>query len=192
MLCEFNCALHQHFEKYHVIQTQHFPVGFGSPESPIKIYIANRPPIDSYPIMQELRSMLPGEIDHIVKHTSNHWRKVFNVYAKFLFDWQTQTSNNMLTRWQDYREQALFQDSSVASLLFSPPQFDDPSAHFHIVAGKTYAALLSLPSLVWIDQYFAFNQKHHLIVSPYPDYRQLSNDRTMTLITLMKSVANPT
>ena len=175
-----------------MIQKQYFPVGFGSPESPIKIYIANRPPIDNYPIMQELRGMLPGEIDHIVRHTSNHWRKVFNVYAKFLFDWQTQTLNNVLTRWQDYREQAMFQDNSVASLLFTPPRFDDATARFHIVAGKTYAASLNLPPLVWIDQYFALNREHQLIVSPYPDYRQLSNDRTMTLITLMKSVANPT
>ena len=175
-----------------MIQKQYFPVGFGSPESPIKIYIANRPPIDNYPTMQELRGMLPGEIDHIVRHTSNHWRKVFNVYAKFLFDWQAQTSNNVLTRWQDYREQAMFQDNSVASLLFTPPQFDDATARFHIVAGKTYAASLNLPPLVWIDQYFALNREHQLIVSPYPDYRQLSNVRIMTLITLMKSVANPT
>lgn len=172
--------------------SQH-PIGFGAPDSAIKIYIANRPPIDDYPTMNEMRGLLPGEISHIVQHTSNHWRKVFNVYAKFLFDWQgLHGENKTLTRWQDYREQTLFQQHSGACLLFSAPQLKDTTMGFHIIAGKTYAASLQLPPLDWVDQYFAINRPQRIIVSPYPDYRQLSNRRIMTLITLMKSVVHPT
>lgn len=173
--------------------TSAHPVGFGSIHSPINIYIANRPPIDDYPKMDELRGLAAGEIDHIVRHTSNHWRKAFNVYAKFLFDWQAQQPDgNASARWQDYRDQVLFQQGCIASLLFSPPHLNDKTRRFHIIAGKTYAASLALPSLIWIDQYFAINAAHRLIVSPYPDYRQLSNKRIVTLIELMKSVVNPT
>ncbi|MGB3609420.1 MAG: hypothetical protein WA987_03510 [Cellvibrio sp.] len=143
--------------------------------------------------MDELRGLVAGEVDHIVRHTSNHWRKVFNVCAKFLFDWQAQQPNgNELTCWQDYRDQHLFQSGSSASLLFSAPQLNDGFTRFHVVVGKTYAASLNLAPLVWVDQYFALNKEYRLIVSPYPDYRQLSNSRITTLINLMQSVANPT
>lgn len=71
-------------------------IGLGSHHSSIKFYIANRPPIDDYPVMDELRGLAMGELTHIVKHTSNHWRKVFNVYAKLLFDWyQLQPQKNL-------------------------------------------------------------------------------------------------
>lgn len=54
-------------------------IGLGSTSSSIKFYIANRPPLDDYPQMNELRDLAMGELAHIVRHTSNHWRKVFNV-----------------------------------------------------------------------------------------------------------------
>ena len=76
-------------------------IGFGAAKATINFYIANRPPIDDYPAMNELRGLVDGEIAHIVKHTSNHWRKVFNVYAKLLFDWyQLQNHKNLPATWQ--------------------------------------------------------------------------------------------
>lgn len=65
-------------------EIQSSKVGFGSKNAAVKIYIANRPPIDDYPYLRELRGLAAGEISHIVKNTSNHWRKAFNVYAKFV------------------------------------------------------------------------------------------------------------
>ncbi len=160
--------------------------GFGSKNSKINFYIANRPPIDDYPSMGELRGLAAGELAHIVKHTSNHWRKVFNVYAKLLFDWyQLQSLNNLPATWQAYRDLELFQPHSQEALLFSAPQFDKDITAINIIAGKTYAAQLPLPSLVWLDTYFAINKEQRLIVAPYPDYRQLSNERIARLIELM-------
>lgn len=165
-------------------------IGFGSQESGIKIYIANRPPIDDYPLLNDLRGLAAGELTHIVNNTSNHWRKVFNVYAKFLFNWyQQQGRTDLPDSWQIYREQTLFQAHSSEALLFSAPQLQAANTTFHIVAGKTYAATLKLPPLTWLDSHFAINKDFRVIVSPYPDYRQLSNARIASLIKLMKSVS---
>lgn len=162
-------------------------VGFGAIDSKINFYIANRPPVDDYPAMNELRGLAQGEIAHIVKHTSNHWRKAFNVYAKLLFDWyQLQQRKDLPCTWQEYRETELFQSHSQEALLFSAPQFDNSKVSIHIIAGKTYAANLNLPPLIWWDAYFAINKEHRLIVAPYPDYRQLSNERIARLIELMR------
>ena len=161
-------------------------IGLGSPKSTINFYIANRPPIDDYPVMNDLRGLAMGELAHIVKHTSNHWRKVFNVYAKLLFDrHQLQGRTDLPDTWQAYRDLELFQSHSTEALLFSAPRLDEDSPCIHIIAGKTYAAHLNLPPLVWLDSYFAINKEFRLIVAPYPDYRQLSNERIARLIELM-------
>lgn len=161
-------------------------IGLGSPKSNINFYIANRPPIDGYPLMTENRGLAMGELAHIVKHTSNHWRKVFNVYAKLLFDWhQLQGRTDLPASWQAYRDLELFQQHSHEALLFSSPQIDMDKTVIHIIAGKTYAAHLNLPPLIWLDSYFAINEEYRLIVAPYPDYRQLSNERIARLIEFM-------
>ena len=161
-------------------------IGLGSQTSTINFYIANRPTIDDYPGMNELRALAMGELTHIVKHTSNHWRKVFNVYAKLLFDLHhLQHRKNLPASWQAYRDTELFQSHSHEALLFSPPEFDGENNNLKIIAGKTYAANLKLPPLIWLDSYFAINKQHNLIVAPYPDYRQLSNQRIAQLIKLV-------
>lgn len=163
-------------------------IGLGSHKSSINFYIANRPPLDDYPEINELRGLTMGELAHIVKHTSNHWRKAFNVYAKLLFDWyQLQGHSDLPNTWQDYRDLELFQSHSQEALLFSAPQLDKNNYAIHIIAGKTYAAQLVLPPLVWLDAYFAINKDQRVIVAPYPDYRQLSNERIARLIELMRA-----
>jgi hypothetical protein len=57
-----------------------------------------------------------------------------------------------------------------------------------LIAGKTYAASLKLPSLIWLDSDFAINKANRLVVTPYADYRQLSNERIARLIELMKQI----
>jgi hypothetical protein len=165
------------------------PSGLGSAHSNINFYIANRPPIDDYPVMNELHGLAAGELAHIVKHTSNHWRKAFNVYAKLLFDWyQRQQRSDLPASWQEYRDLELFQPHSREALLFSAPALTNDANCIHIIAGKTYAANLALPPLVWLDAYFAVNKQHRIIVAPYPDYRQLSNARIARLIEIIDTI----
>lgn len=166
-------------------------IGLGSVNSKINFYIANRPPIDNYPVMQNFRALESGELGYIVKHTGNHWRKVFNVYAKLLFDWYQLDNKCLPENWQAYWDLELFQSHSHEALVFSQfglnknIQTIQTIQTIHIIAGKTYAAILDLPPLVWLDSYFAINKHYRLIVAPYPDYRQLSNERIAQLITLM-------
>jgi hypothetical protein len=163
-------------------------VGLGAANSRIRFYIANRPPIDDYPTLTHLKALAPGEIAHIVSNTSNHWRKAFNVLAKFLFDvYRQQGRNDLPATWQAYRDLELLHPHSREALLFSAPDFSDDQVT-HIVLGKTYAATLNLPPLAWLDAHFAVNNDKRLIVSPYPDYRQLSNERIRRLSELARQI----
>ncbi len=164
-------------------------VGFGSQKYDLAFYIANRPPIDDYPLLNSLKPLRPGEIAHIVEHTSNHWRKVFNVLAKFLMELRAGTKDEYEGTWQQYRHETLFQMHSNEVLLFSAPDFSLKTNAVHVITGKTYGTGLGLPfTLDWLDSYFAVNEEHRVIVSPYPDYRQLSNERITRLVELVKQI----
>lgn len=162
--------------------------GFGMHNWQLAIYVANRPPVDDYATQQRLQPLAPGELSHIVGHCSNHWRKLFNVYAKFLFSLNWHARHHVpCASWQQLRDQYLLQGHGTEALLFSRPNFSEP-AKVHIIAGKTYARHLDLPfSLHWLDTYFAVNKEFNTIVCPYLDYRQLSDARIGMLVKLTQS-----
>ncbi len=162
-------------------------IGLGPEHFRIAIFIANRPPLECYQNLQCLQPLAAGELGFVVQHSSNHWRKLFSVYAKFLFSlgWGV---INQYERWQEYRDEILLQERCIAALMFSPPRFDDPTK-ITIIAGKTHAASMDLPfTLTWQDEYFAVNIEHRCIVCPYLDYRQLTNERIERLVSLVKSL----
>ncbi|WP_415895395.1 DUF6942 family protein [Neptuniibacter sp. PT34_22] len=160
-------------------------VGLGAQGFKIAIYIANRPPIEPYPTLDHLRPLSSGEIKHIADQTGNHWRKIFNVSAKFLFELQSDVE---FKTWQVLRDQSLFQAESPIALLFSKPDLTEPN-RIHIIAGKTYAQALGLENLLWLDPYFAIDKDNKVIVCPYLDYRQLSNARISQLVGLVKNLS---
>ncbi|WP_415886291.1 DUF6942 family protein [Neptuniibacter sp. QD37_6] len=160
-------------------------VGLGAQGFEIAIYIANRPPIEPYPALDHLRPLTSGEIKHIADQTGNHWRKIFNVSAKFLFELQNDVE---FKTWQALRNQSLYQAESPMALLFSKPDLTE-SNRIHIIAGKTYAQELGLENLLWLDPYFAINKDNKVIVCPYLDYRQLSNARISQLVGLVKNLS---
>lgn len=175
-------------------------VGLGARQADIAICIANRPMIDHYPEIDHLQLLAAGELQHIVANTSNHWRKVFNVFSKFLYQ-LADSRVGQFPDWQSYRDQQLLQSGSRESLLFSPPSvsFDRNAAdsghpsgslgsRVYIIAGKTYAAQLQIRGLVWLDAFFAIHPVAPIVVSPYLDYRQLSNARIEQLVELVKDV----
>ncbi|WP_394203430.1 DUF6942 family protein [Marinagarivorans algicola] len=196
-----------------VDSTVDLEVGLGVSQAPLAIYMANRPVNDHYPTLNHLQPLAPGELSHIVANNTNHWRKVFNVYAKVLWQlkwhqkWpcghylkghplycelnsgRTPTTQSSAQSWQEYRDTQLLQAHSHEALLFSAPHFGpafQSQPHIKIIAGKTYAAALKLPPLTWVDAYFAVNQEAHLVVTPYLDYRQLSNERIETLAAIIE------
>lgn len=154
------------------------PVGLGESSFSLAVYIANRPPLPEYHALTNMRPLINGEIYSIAQQTGNHWRKIFNVYAKFLeaLNWTNSDGD-----WRRYRDLFLLQEGVQEALLFSEPNFNTPI--IHIIAGKTYAAELNMPfTLDWQDEFFAVNRDERVIVCPYFDYRQLSNERIGQLV----------
>lgn len=154
--------------------------GLGDPQSRLTVYIANRPPLDEYQHLAGIQVMQPGEIARIAQQTGNHWRKIFNVYAKLVYELNTQG----LASWQQYREEFLLQKNSKQSLLFSAPDLSQPG--LHLVMGRTYAKNLMLDAeLLAVDTDFQIDPQKRLLVTPYFDYRQLSNEKLARLRTLI-------
>ncbi|MDN3640690.1 hypothetical protein QWY82_17970 [Simiduia curdlanivorans] len=160
----------------------------GSVSPKLAIYIANRPPIAPYLNRQGCFPVVAGELAHIGFNTSNHWRKVFNVFAKFWFA-LCQSDSRFCARgassWQAFRDDYLLQAGCDQALVFSRPHFSDPC--IHIIAGKTWAQTLSVDNLTWLDAHFAVDPIRRIIVCPYLDYRQLSNARIDQLVALVQS-----
>ena len=179
-------------------------VGLGSDNARLNVYIANRPPLERYEALDSCTPLGLGEIAHIAKETGNHWRKIFNVYAKLVYglDEKIQSlpsqkksvvSLNLgalqFDRWQSYRDAALLQLGSDTALWFSPHLNlnceSTLGGNIQLVMGRQYAASLDLPSMEVYDRDFAVNFERGLIVTPYFDYRQLSNIKLEVLTRLI-------
>ena len=174
-------------------------IGLGDKNAHLIVYIENKPPLDFYQNLNEIKAMKKGEIKLIGDQTGNHWRKIFNVFAKLYFEINSHNYN----RWQTLRDEFLLQQNSSLLLAFSPPIFSQNAfstkdkltkeftAQFtqqltqqaktteptiHLIMGKGYASKLALEDKVfWLNEYFAINEAKKLIICPYFDYRQLSN-----------------
>ena len=174
----------------------------------------NIPPLAQYQQMTDCRVVQQDEINNIAQLTGNHWRKVFNVYAKLVYQLEqhkqpSDLTNKFLTkypRWQDFRDNELLQQPSEQCLLFSPPECNTMPAHtvndshtttstIKIIMGRTYAKSLadkgyiSIEEFVWLSAEFAVNNANNFIICPYFDYRQLSNVKIETLAQLIQSLA---
>jgi len=179
-------------------------MGLGDEYAVLKVYIANRPPLDEYQYMETIRPMYAGEIKMIADQTGNHWRKVFNVYAKFMFALDSHLKKfdtARFSRWQDYRDQLLLQSGSNTALLFSKPKLNSPESGdnpVHIVMGKGYFSELGfepddIAGMRWESvggqgNDFAVWPDKKLIMCPYFDYRQLSNIKIDKLVELVTSL----
>ena len=165
----------------------------------IKVYTANRPPLNDYSTVEVLNDMRKGEVKYIADETGNHWRKVFNVYAKFIFALAGKANNSKVLAfktWQGYRDECLLQKDSETELVFDSfalqqgmNQLDGQS--IRIVMGKGYAeVLLSGMGLNWLDADFAVSERRRVIVCPYFDYRQLSNVKIERLVNIVWEMVN--
>lgn len=166
-----------------------FPSLLGDADAKINVYLGNRPNFQFPDHDSNVYSLNTGEIDAIGKACGNGWRKVFNVYAKWLFACPKQIYPfaQQFKCWQDFRDSLLLQGRSSTALIFSQPNFFE-SYHsgfggLNIIMGRTYAKSLNLSSsLEWINTEFAINVQANLVVCPYFDYRQLS-DRKIAFLT---------
>lgn len=159
--------------------------GLGDINARFNVYIANRPPLDEYQYLVGMQFMKDGDIARIAQQTGNHWRKIFNVYAKLAFALKAEG----FATWQLYRDAFLLRENSSQALLFSEP--DLSQAGLHIVMGRTYAKTLPLDAkLIAVDADFQIDKNKRLLVVPYFDYRQLSNEKLLRLQALIVGLAH--
>jgi hypothetical protein len=154
-------------------------LGFGNAQGSIKVYIEHRPPMEEF---AELNRVLPIDrhtIERINQAGGNHWRKIFNVLAKLMHG----LSPSGCFNWQEYRDKRLLTTQDNLCLLFNKPTLLKSSLlasqdAVKIIAGKGYAQrCVSAQLWQWVSPRFAVIPEQRLIVSPYLDYRQLSNER---------------
>lgn len=164
--------------------------GLGDKNYTLAFLIENKPPLIQYQSLHGITPLCQSEIKAIGNECGNGWRKIFNVYAKFMHQFDTQAKH--FKSWQMYRDDLLLQTNSHCALLFSMPKIEKSNA-IHIIAGRTYGKHLInngefQSPFEWIDQQFAINQKERTIIAPFLDYRQLSNIKIERLVTLCQQL----
>jgi len=160
-------------------------IGIGDEHCKLAIYIGNRPPLDEYLVREQLIPARGDELARIGRETGNHWRKIINIYAKlgYMLD-----PKNFPT-WQAYRDDFLLTRESQQALLFNNAIATRAPDGIGIICGKTHAmTLVDESDLQWIDSDFAINRSLRLIVTPYFDYRQLSNVKLEKLVEIIGSL----
>ncbi|EGM79654.1 hypothetical protein Rhein_0114 [Rheinheimera sp. A13L] len=169
-------------------------IGLGDQNASFRVYVENRPKMPQYQQLFDCEALQAGDIDLIYQHCGNGWRKLFNVYAKLLcvldpklFTFQTQAAS-----WQQYRDRFLLQKASDTALLFDMPQLNPNSGIIHLIAGRTHAKQLIERGLGcqlhWLNEEFAIDPTNKVLVTPYFDYRQLSNEKIEFTAGLLSSL----
>lgn len=162
-------------------------VGLGSSDARISVFIGNRPDLAEFESLESITPLLENDIRRISDLTGNHWRKIFNVYAKLMFELQTSS----FASWQHYRDERLLQPHSGANLLFSPPSKNHAN-NIRIITGKTYAEQLGVLNVcIPLEAGFYMDTEQRLIVCPYFDYRQMSNLKIQYLANLITDNFGP-
>ncbi|WP_448548373.1 DUF6942 family protein [Thalassotalea fusca] len=164
----------------------HQIAGLGNPNAKLNVFLANNIPLTPYNTYDCVVPVVENEIHTIGVQTSNHWRKIFNVYAKLL----GALYPNDIAHWQTFRDTKMLTADSNQSLIYSPITIDSLSAdNLNIVMGKTYAINQGLTeNCLWVSPDFAINKNKQLVVCPYFDYRQLSNIKIEQLVQLIHAI----
>ncbi len=161
-------------------------VGLGCKDYRLAVYIGNRPILPEFQSLEHLKPLALGEVAFIVDSTGNHWRKIFNIYAKLMY----QLEVNDEASWQNYRDNCLLQQGCGHALIFSniPSVFPiSPFSAIRIISGKSYAQTLGvLDETHCIEDGFYIDIPRKIIVTPYFDYRQLSNRKLDMLISIIQ------
>lgn len=158
--------------------------GLGDHNYRLAVCIGNRPDLPEYQQLTGLKGLKSGDISHIVDRTGNHWRKIFNIFAKLMF----QLDGLQVATWQAYRDQQLLQKGCGHALIFSPIDYLTLSSDaICIVSGKSYAEQLGLlERAAPLGEGFYIDAARKIIITPYFDYRQLSNRKLDMLISIIQ------
>ncbi|WP_394170065.1 DUF6942 family protein [Saccharospirillum alexandrii] len=156
--------------------------GLGDRSPLLVVCTPHRPPGIQSDRSKGVLPLVRNQLEQLTQAGGNHWRKIFNLYAKLLHG-----LTPLEPDWQTCREQRLLQTDSACALVFEQKWIPEPG-QLCIVMGQTYGR-----SLGWManDQVlpaehpFVQHPEQAVIVTPYFDYRQLSNARLTSLVQLI-------
>lgn len=163
--------------------------GLGDPQASFCVCAPNRPPYEPLLSAEGVVSLQPGDIAAVAAATGNHWRKIFNVFAKLMAE--PGMPGNRLNAdwsWQTLRDQWLLQAGSGTALLFTAPVACGYE-QVRLYMGRQYAreqGFFESAGARWLNNDFAINDQGW-IVCPYFDYRQLSDARIRALAELIRT-----
>ncbi|MGP4844042.1 DUF6942 family protein [Marinobacter sp. 1Y8] len=102
----------------------------------------------------------------LIAANSNHWRKIINLLAKI--------TSPVADNWRDFRDEALFRQTA---LCFRPEL--STTGGWHWIGGKDnlqrFGTLHSNAQRLTRCAEVSIDTEKRLLLTPYPDYRQLSN-----------------
>ncbi len=102
----------------------------------------------------------------LIAANSNHWRKIVTLLAKI--------ASPVADEWRSFRDQALFRHTA---LCFAPKQVAGPCWHW--IGGKDnlqrFQSLTHKARPLGEVPEVSVDVEKRLLLTPYPDYRQLSN-----------------
>lgn len=110
-------------------------------------------------------------VSSLLAHNSNHWRKIVTLAAKVAAPDDD---------WRDFRDRHFFDQ---VALVFAPAI--EQTSGWHWIGGKENQNRLGLANisatpLPGTDDLFVIPE-HKLLLTPYPDYRQLSNEKVVRI-----------
>ncbi|MDF2177085.1 hypothetical protein P2G88_02350 [Aliiglaciecola sp. CAU 1673] len=167
------------------------PMGLGCSNATLNVYVANPPPVWPLPNKSGLHCAQPGELESIIQQCGNGWRKLFSIYAKLVFSLAAKGVDLRQNQpnWQDYKTKLLLQPGSATALYFDANKLQ--SGQIKIIAGRQHARVLDKAlslNLRWLDHEFALCEQKAIVVCPFFDYRQLTNEKIERLSTLIISL----
>ena len=134
------------------------PDYLGPPRSALVLYLPHRP--------QGLDELIQApDAQQLIENNSNHWRKIVTLLAKVASPHE---------EWRNFRDDALF---AHAALCFAPRLADGPGWHW--IGGKENLQRFNIEGLnakpLRGAPEVALDYEKRVLLTPYPDYRQLSN-----------------
>ena len=134
------------------------PDYLGPPQPALILYLPHRPEI----LDQLVKTPDAGLL---MKNNSNHWRKIVTLLAKVA---------SPQLEWRSFRDNALFEHTAMC---FSARLREIPAWHW--IGGKDNLQRFTIEGLnakpLTNAPEIALDAEKKILLTPYPDYRQLSN-----------------
>ncbi|NRB39175.1 MAG: hypothetical protein HRU20_12015 [Pseudomonadales bacterium] len=155
----------------------------------LRLYLPHRPPMQEFESLNGIKLLQHGDINTIIAATGNHWRKIFVIFSKI-----AAALDSRQLDWKTYQQNHLLQGSGSELLVFCDDQGELASQlinevntqTIHLFSGKACAeAAGCMPYCEALESGFYRSHQGNVFITPYFDYRQLSNVKIDYLLSLL-------